>query len=91
MANLIEHLTSIFLELRSGPCPGRRVVALTLCAVLALSSTLPAVAFAGRSTAKGPEPHRRLKRRVLQTSIPVAKKRRWKMRPHPVEPKKAGR
>jgi LysM domain len=53
MANLIEHLTSISPRLRSGPSPGRRVLALALCAMLALSSTLPAVAFAGESDSEG--------------------------------------
>lgn len=53
MANLIEYLTSISPELRSGSSPGRRIAALALCAMLALSSTLPAVAFAGESDSEG--------------------------------------
>lgn len=53
MATLIEHLTSISPELRSGSSPGRRIAALALCAMLALSSTLPAIAFAGESDSEG--------------------------------------
>lgn len=53
MANLIEHLTSISTKLRSGPSPGRRVMALALCAMLILSGTLPAVAFAGEADSEG--------------------------------------
>jgi LysM domain len=53
MANLIEHLTSISPRSRSGPSPGRRVLALALCAMLVLSSTLPAVAFAGEADSEG--------------------------------------
>jgi hypothetical protein len=53
MANLIEHLTSISPKSRSGSSPGRRIAALALCAMLAFSSTLPAVAFAGESDSEG--------------------------------------
>lgn len=53
MANLIEHLTSISPGLRSGPSRGRRVLALALCVMLTLASTLPAVAFAGESDSEG--------------------------------------
>jgi len=52
MANLIEHLTSIS-QLRSGPSPGRRLLALALCVMLVLASTLPAVAFAGEADSEG--------------------------------------
>lgn len=53
MANLIEHLTSISPELRSGSSPGRRALALALCAMLTLSSALPAVAFASEADSEG--------------------------------------
>jgi LysM domain len=53
MANLIELLTSISPGLRSGPSPGRRLLALALSVTLVLASTLPAVAVAGEADSEG--------------------------------------
>jgi nucleoid-associated protein YgaU len=53
MPNLIENLTSIAPELRSGPSPGRRLLALVLCAMLTLGVTFPGFAFAGEADSEG--------------------------------------
>jgi len=53
MANLTQHLTSISPELRSGPSPGRRLVALVLCSMLVLASVFPGVALAGEADSEG--------------------------------------
>jgi hypothetical protein len=53
MANLIEHLTSIAPDMRSGPSPGRRLLATTLCAMLALGSVFPGFALAGEADSEG--------------------------------------
>jgi nucleoid-associated protein YgaU len=53
MANLTQHLTSISPELRSGPSPGRRLVALVLCSMLILASVFPGIAFAGEADSEG--------------------------------------
>jgi len=53
MANLIQNLTSISPELRSGPSPGRRLFALTLCSMLVLANVFPGVAPAGESDSEG--------------------------------------
>ncbi len=53
MANLIQHLTSISPDLRSGPSPGRRLVALVLCSMLVLASVFPGVALAGEADTEG--------------------------------------
>jgi outer membrane biosynthesis protein TonB len=53
MANLTQYLTSISPELRSGPSPGRRLVASVLCSMLLLASVLPGVAFAGEADSEG--------------------------------------
>lgn len=53
MAHLIQHLTSISSDLRSGPSPGRRFVALMLCSMLVLASVFPGVALAGEADSEG--------------------------------------
>jgi outer membrane biosynthesis protein TonB len=53
MANLTQHLTSISPDLRSGPSPGRRLLALVLCSMLVLGSVLPGVALAGEADSEG--------------------------------------
>lgn len=53
MANLTQHLTSISPELRSGPSPGRRLVAVILCSMLVLASVFPGVALAGEADSEG--------------------------------------
>ncbi|HVQ59563.1 MAG TPA: hypothetical protein VMS60_11720 [Solirubrobacterales bacterium] len=53
MANLTKHLTPISPELRSGPSPGRRLLAAVLCAMLVLGSVLPGVALAGEADSEG--------------------------------------
>lgn len=53
MANLTKRLTSISPDLRSGLSPGRRLLALVLCAMLTLSSVLPGVALAGEADSEG--------------------------------------
>lgn len=53
MANLTQHLTSISPDLRSGPSPGRRLLALVLCAMLAVGSTFPGFAVAGEADSEG--------------------------------------
>lgn len=53
MANLIEHLTSIAPDMRSGPSPGRRLLATTLCAMLVLGSVFPDFASAGEVDSEG--------------------------------------
>lgn len=53
MANLIRHLTSISPELRSGPSPGRRLLAVVLCAMLVLGATFPGFAVAGEADSEG--------------------------------------
>lgn len=53
MANLTQHLTSISPDLRTGPSPGRRLLALVLCAMLAISSVLPGAAMAGEVDSEG--------------------------------------
>jgi outer membrane biosynthesis protein TonB len=50
MANLIQNLTSIS---RAGPSPGRRLLALALCAMLVLGSTFPGFALAGEADSEG--------------------------------------
>ncbi len=53
MANLTQHLISISPDLRSGPSPGRRLVALALCSMLVLASVFPGVALAGEADSEG--------------------------------------
>jgi type IV secretory pathway VirB10-like protein len=53
MANLTQHLISISPDLRSGPSPGRRLLALALCSMLILSSVFPGVALAGEADSEG--------------------------------------
>lgn len=53
MANLIQHLTSISPDLRSGPSPGRRVFALVLCSMLVIGSVFPGVALASEADSEG--------------------------------------
>lgn len=53
MAPFINHLTSISSDLRSGPSPGRRVVALFLCTALLMTAALPGIAAAGEADSEG--------------------------------------
>lgn len=53
MANLIRCLTSISPDLRSSPSPGRRLLALVLCAMLAFGSVMPGLALAGEADSEG--------------------------------------
>lgn len=53
MANITKHLTSISLDSRSGAPPGRRLLALTLVAMLVLGSTFPGFALAGEADSEG--------------------------------------
>jgi outer membrane biosynthesis protein TonB len=54
MANPTKYLTSIFPDhLRSGPSPGRRLLALALCAMLVLGSIFPGVSLAGETDSEG--------------------------------------
>jgi hypothetical protein len=53
MAKLTRHLISISPELRSGPSPGRRLLALALCAALVLGATFPGFAVAGEADSEG--------------------------------------
>lgn len=53
MANLTRHLTSISPDLRSGPPPGRRLLAAVLCGGLLLGATFPGFAVAGEGDSEG--------------------------------------
>jgi hypothetical protein len=53
MANLIRHLTSISPELRCGPSPGRRLLAVVLCAALLLGAISPGFAMASEADSEG--------------------------------------
>lgn len=53
MANLIEHLTFIAPDMRSGSSPGRRLLATTLCAMLVFGSVFPGFALAGEGDSEG--------------------------------------
>jgi LysM domain-containing protein len=53
MANLTKYLTSISLERRSGPSPGRRLLAAVLCTMLAFGSVFPGLALAGEAASEG--------------------------------------
>jgi hypothetical protein len=53
MANLIQTLTSISPDMRSGPSPGRRLLAVALCAPLVLGATFPGFAVAGEADSEG--------------------------------------
>lgn len=53
MAILTKCLTSISPDLRSGPSPGRRLLAIALCAMLTFGSVFPCVAFAGEVDSEG--------------------------------------
>jgi len=53
MANLIQTLTSISPEMRSGPSAGRRLLAVVLCALLVLGATFPGFAVAGEAESEG--------------------------------------
>jgi LysM domain len=53
MATLIQNLTSISPEMRSGPSPGRRLLAVVLCAMLVLGATFPGFAVAGEADSEG--------------------------------------
>lgn len=53
MANLTQHLTSISPDLRLGPSPGRRLLAVTLCSMLVVGSVLPGAALADESDSEG--------------------------------------
>ncbi len=53
MANLIQHLTSISPDLRSGPSPGRRLLAVTLCSMLIVGSVFPGAALADEGDSEG--------------------------------------
>lgn len=56
MANITKHLTSISFDSRSGPSPGRRLLALVLVVMLALGSTFPGFALAGEADSEGEGP-----------------------------------
>lgn len=53
MANITKHLTSLSPDSRSGPPPGRRLLALVLVVMLALGSTFPGFALAGEADSEG--------------------------------------
>lgn len=53
MAKTLNLLTSISSELRSGPSPGRRLMALALCAMLSISAVFPGLAAAGEVDSEG--------------------------------------
>jgi nucleoid-associated protein YgaU len=53
MANITKHLTSLSPDSRSGPPPGRRLLALVLVVMLALGSTFPGFALAGEVDSEG--------------------------------------
>ncbi len=53
MANIIQHLTSVLRDSRSGPPPGRRLLALTLVVMLVLGSVFPGFALAGENDSEG--------------------------------------
>src|SRR3954467_694038 len=53
MANLTRHPISIPPELRSGSSPGRRLLALALCAALVIGATFPGFAVAGEADSEG--------------------------------------
>ncbi|HEX5984035.1 MAG TPA: LysM domain-containing protein [Solirubrobacterales bacterium] len=53
MAHITQHLTSISLDSRSGAPPGRRLLALTLVAMLVLGSVFPGFALAGEVDSEG--------------------------------------
>ncbi|MGN6817028.1 MAG: hypothetical protein ACTHK3_13250, partial [Solirubrobacterales bacterium] len=53
MANLIQHLTSISPDLRSGSSPGRRLLALVLCSMLVIGSVFSGVALARETDSEG--------------------------------------
>jgi hypothetical protein len=53
MANLIQNLTSISPEMRSGPSRGRRLLAVVLCAMLVFGATFPGFALAGEADSEG--------------------------------------
>jgi LysM domain len=53
MANITQHLTSISLDSRSGSPPGRRLLALTLVAMLLLGSVFPGFTLARESDSEG--------------------------------------
>lgn len=53
MANLTRNLIFISPELRSGPSPGRRLLAVALCAALVLGATFPGFAVAGEADSEG--------------------------------------
>lgn len=53
MANLIQTLTSISPEMRSGPSPGRRLLAVVLCAMLVLGAIFPGFAVAAEADSEG--------------------------------------
>ena len=89
MANLTQHLTSISPELRSGPSPGRRLVALVLCSMLVLASVFPGVALAGEADSEGVGTVPEVEVPVPPTLILAAKKRAWKKCPRLLVVKKA--
>lgn len=53
MANLTKYLTSVSPYSQSDPSPGRRFLALALCAMLVLGSTLPGVSVASETDGEG--------------------------------------
>jgi hypothetical protein len=53
MPNLIQRLTSISAQSRSGSPPGRRLLALALCAMLVVGSVFPGFAVAGEADSEG--------------------------------------
>lgn len=53
MANITQYLTSISFDSRSGAPPGRRLLAVTLAAILVLASTFPGFALAGEADSEG--------------------------------------
>lgn len=53
MVNFTKRRMSISTDLRSGPSPGRRLLAAVLCAMLVLGSVLPGVALAGEADSEG--------------------------------------
>lgn len=53
MAILTKCLTSISPDLRAGPSPGRRLLAIGLCAMLTIGSVFPGLAFAGEVDSEG--------------------------------------
>ena len=78
MANLIQHLTSISPDLRSGPSPGRRLLAVTLCSMLVVGSVFPGAALAGESDSEGEGTSPSIELPESPDFDPAVKKPTWK-------------